>query len=164
MAEQRIVSLLPSTTEIACALGARDTLVGRSHECDYPPGVEALPACTRPKFDDGTSREIDDRVKDLVRRGLSVYDVDAELLRKLYSAKKTRRETLAQKKKTLLGNIEAALKTAGAVRHHREGVAQSGWVLLDYGDVIVHLFGEDERDFYDIEGAWSQAVEVVRLQ
>ncbi len=83
MAEQRIVSLLPSTTEIACALGARDALVGRSHECDYPPGVEALPACTRPKFDDGTSREIDDRVKDLVRRGLSVYDVDAERLRKL---------------------------------------------------------------------------------
>ena len=64
----------------------------------------------------------------------------------------------------LTEDIEAALKKAGAVRHHREGVAQSGWVLLDYGDVIVHLFGEDERDFYDIEGAWSRAVEVVRIQ
>ena len=83
MGEPRIVSLLPSTTEIACALGFRDALVGRSHECDNPPGVETLPACTSAKFGDGTSREIDDRVKDLVRRGLSVYDVDAERLREL---------------------------------------------------------------------------------
>ena len=64
----------------------------------------------------------------------------------------------------LTEEIEAALKKAGAVRHHREGVAASGWVLLDYGDVIVHLFGQNEREFYDIEDAWSQAVEVVRIQ
>jgi iron complex transport system substrate-binding protein len=83
VAEPRIVSLLPSTTEIACALGFRDALVGRSHECDHPPGVESLPACTAPRFDDGRSGEIDDRVKDLVRRGLSVYDVDTERLRAL---------------------------------------------------------------------------------
>ena len=83
MGEPRIVSLLPSTTEMTCALGLRDALVGRSHECDYPAGVETLPACTRAKVGDGTSREIDDRVKDLVHRGLSVYDVDAERLREL---------------------------------------------------------------------------------
>lgn len=83
MSEQRIVSLLPSATEIACALGLRDALVGRSHECDFPPGVEALPVCTRSRVADGPSRAIDDRVRDLVARGLSVYDVDAELLRRL---------------------------------------------------------------------------------
>ena len=84
MAPHRIVSLLPSTTEIACALGFEDELVGRSHECDYPSSVVGLPVCTAPRFDvEGSSRQIDDRVVDLVRRGLSVYDVDAEKLREL---------------------------------------------------------------------------------
>ena len=80
----RIVSLLPSLTEIACALGLRERLVGRSHECDYPPGVAELPVCTEPKFEvTGTSGEIDERVRALVRDGLSVYRVDPERLRAL---------------------------------------------------------------------------------
>jgi iron complex transport system substrate-binding protein len=80
----RIVSLLPSTTEIACALGFREALVGRSHECDFPPGVEALPVCTEPKLDpEATSRAIDDAVKRFVRDGLSIYRVDPEQLRTL---------------------------------------------------------------------------------
>jgi iron complex transport system substrate-binding protein len=81
---ERIASLLPSTTEIVCALGQGSALVGRSHECDYPPEVAALPALTEPKLDArATSRAIDDRVKELVRDGLSVYRVDAERLRAL---------------------------------------------------------------------------------
>jgi iron complex transport system substrate-binding protein len=78
---QRIVSLLPSTTEIVCALGKKDNLVGRSHECDYPASVEKLPSCTEPKFEpDGTSYQIDQRVKALLQDGLSVYRVDSEVL------------------------------------------------------------------------------------
>jgi iron complex transport system substrate-binding protein len=81
---ERIVSLLPSLTEIACALGLRERLVGRSHECDFPPDVRALPACTEPKFAvEGLSGEIDARVRELVQRGLSVYRVDPERLRAL---------------------------------------------------------------------------------
>lgn len=77
----RILSLLPSTTEIVCALGMKENLVGRSHECDYPASVEKLPACTEPKFKpDGTSYQIDQRVKALLQEGLSVYRVDADLL------------------------------------------------------------------------------------
>ena len=80
----RIVSLLCSATEIVSALGFRENLVGRSHECDYPPGVETLPPCTEPKFDlDGTSGQIDDRVRELVRNGLSPYQVDDARLRSL---------------------------------------------------------------------------------
>lgn len=80
----RIVSLLPSTTEIVAALGLQDNLVGRSHECDYPAGVNQLPAITKPKYPDGgNSRETDDRVKELLRRGLSVYEVDEIALRDL---------------------------------------------------------------------------------
>jgi len=81
---ERIVSLLPSLTEVACALGLRQRLVGRSHECDHPPGVEELPVCTEPKLDvTGASGEVDARVRALVRDGLSVYRVDPEALRAL---------------------------------------------------------------------------------
>lgn len=77
----RIVSLLPSTTEIVCALGMKSNLVGRSHECDYPASVKELPACTEPKFEaDGTSYQVDQRVKALLQDGLSVYRVDADVL------------------------------------------------------------------------------------
>lgn len=80
----RIVSLLPSATEIAAALGLEANLVGRSHECDFPPSVAALPVCTSTKLEKGlSSRAIEDRVKAIVESGLSVYDVDATLLRAL---------------------------------------------------------------------------------
>jgi len=80
----RIVTLLPSATEIVCALGFGDELVGRSHECDFPAGVERLPALTEPKFKvEGTSAEIDERVKRIVGDALSVYRVDAARLREL---------------------------------------------------------------------------------
>lgn len=80
----RIVSLISSATEIVCALGMRDRLVGRSHECDYPPSVAELPVCTEPKFAiDGTSVDIDQRVKRILQNATSVYRVHAEVLREL---------------------------------------------------------------------------------
>ena len=85
----RIVSLLPSATEIICALGAGDDLVGRSHECDFPPEVERLPALTRPRFiPAASSAEIDRQVRQLAREAraqdaLGVYAIDTDLLRQL---------------------------------------------------------------------------------
>jgi iron complex transport system substrate-binding protein len=80
----RIVSLIASATEIVCALGLRDQMVGRSHECDYPEGIAALPQCTSPKFKlDGSSYDIDQRVKAVLQESLSVYKVDAQLLESL---------------------------------------------------------------------------------
>ncbi len=77
----RIVSLIASSTEIVSALGFRADLVGRSHECDFPEGVRALPVCTEPKFNvEGTSYEIDERVKAILQEGLSVYRVHADVL------------------------------------------------------------------------------------
>ncbi|MCS6836855.1 MAG: cobalamin-binding protein [Anaerolineae bacterium] len=80
----RIASLLPSSTEIVCALGFEAALVARSHECDYPASVRALPPVTAPKFDpDGRSYEIDQRVKAILQEATSVYRIDADLLKTL---------------------------------------------------------------------------------
>jgi iron complex transport system substrate-binding protein len=80
----RVVSLIASATEIVCALGLEDQLVGRSHECDFPPSVRRLPVCTAPKFDvHGSSREIDGRVKSVLQDATSVYRVDEGLLQRL---------------------------------------------------------------------------------
>lgn len=80
-----IVSLLPGATEIVCALGLRESLVGRSHECDFPPGVEALPVCSRPRLDPSASAaSIDGAVRSLVSQGLSVFEVDADQLQALH--------------------------------------------------------------------------------
>jgi iron complex transport system substrate-binding protein len=76
-----VVSLLASGTEIVCALGCGESLVGRSHECDQPPWVKRLPAVTAPRFDTGSgSREIDRSVRGLLSQALSVYLVDHEKL------------------------------------------------------------------------------------
>jgi len=60
--------------------------------------------------------------------------------------------------------IEKVLKAEGERPIHREGSADSGWVLLDYGDVIVHTFAPTERDFYNLEELWSGAKTLVRIQ
>ena len=90
MRDLRIVSLLPSATEIVCALGLRDALVARSHECDFPAGVADLPFCTRPRFEigDGSSRGIDAAVRSLAAEAraadaLGVYEIDLDQLRGL---------------------------------------------------------------------------------
>lgn len=74
--KKRVVSLLPSATEIVAALGCADWLVGRSHECDHPAGIDSLPVCTRPRLDlCGSSAEIDRKVKDALADATSVYEV-----------------------------------------------------------------------------------------
>jgi iron complex transport system substrate-binding protein len=84
MESHRIVSLIASATEMVCALGLEDQLVGRSHECDFPDSVRRLPQLTSPKFEvEGTSYEIDQRVKAIVEGALGVYRVDADMLERL---------------------------------------------------------------------------------
>jgi len=84
-AAKRIVSFLPSATEIACALGLEDHLVGITHECDYPPSVTAKPVVVRSAVpvEKMSEAEIDKAVSERVREGLSVYQVDEVLLRQL---------------------------------------------------------------------------------
>jgi len=81
---ERIISLLPSSTEIICSLGLRGRLVGVSHECDFPADVVGLPILTAPKLNPhGTSAAIDARVREIVREGLSVYRINTDTLQAL---------------------------------------------------------------------------------
>lgn len=56
------------------------------------------------------------------------------------------------------------LKRKGILPHHYEGTVDSGWLLLDFSDVIVHIFAPDEREQYQLDKLWSQAIPVVRIQ
>jgi ribosome-associated protein len=60
-------------------------------------------------------------------------------------------------------DITRAMKEAGVSRFHREGTLGSGWILLDFSDIIVHIFGPEEREFYGLERLWGRAQQVVRI-
>ena len=60
-------------------------------------------------------------------------------------------------------DIVKALKDSGVPLHRKEGSARAGWILLDYSDVIVHLFGAEQREFYSLDQLWSGAAQVVRV-
>jgi len=84
MNRPRIVSLLPSATEIACALGFAHDLVGISHECDFPAELRGTPVLTSSRVGNGaSSHEIDAAVRALVGSALSIYEVDQPRLAEL---------------------------------------------------------------------------------
>jgi len=82
---ERIVSLLPSATEIVCALGREDRLVGISHSCDYPPSIANLPRFSRPRanLEGLSSGEIDAAIRAAMRDYGSVYEIDVTGIREL---------------------------------------------------------------------------------
>ena len=80
----RIVSLIPSGTEILAALGLTDAIVGRSHECDYPPEIKDRPVCTQARLNsEATSAQINNDVKDLLQSALSIYQIKTDVLESL---------------------------------------------------------------------------------
>ena len=66
--------------------------------------------------------------------------------------------------KTIYEEVEHAMKREGVLPHHHEGTLDSGWLLIDFGDVIVHIFAAFEREFYNLDELWSKATTVVRIQ
>ena len=82
--KKKIVTLIPSATEIVAFLGQKKFIIGKSHECDYPKDLENVPKLTSPKIDvDGTSSQIHKQINIILEKSLSVYKVDIEKLRQL---------------------------------------------------------------------------------
>ncbi|WP_373526743.1 cobalamin-binding protein [Nostoc sp.] len=80
----RIVSLIPSGTEILAVLGLVDAIVGRSHECDYPPEIQNRPICTQARLNsNASSSEINDEVNKLLQSALSIYQIKTDVLEQL---------------------------------------------------------------------------------
>jgi iron complex transport system substrate-binding protein len=84
MSYKRVISLLPSATEMMFVLNAENLLVARSHECDFPEQVTSIPVCTSSKIPaEANSAEIDRIVKEKVWNALSLYDINIEMLKEL---------------------------------------------------------------------------------
>ena len=66
--------------------------------------------------------------------------------------------------RTIYDEVEHALKREGILPHHCEGTLDSGWLLLDFRDVIVHIFAPSEREYYQLDKLWSKAIPVLRIQ
>jgi len=82
--KKKIVTLIPSATEIVAFLGEKQFIVGRSHECDYPQDLNKTPKLTSAKIDvDGTSGQIHQQINTILEKSLSVYEVDIKKLKKL---------------------------------------------------------------------------------
>ena len=64
----------------------------------------------------------------------------------------------------LVDDIALQLKNEGIHIGHKEGTSESGWVLLDYGDVIIHVFSPEEREYYRLEELWREAIPLVQVQ
>ena len=80
----RIVSLIPGGTEILATLGLVDAIVGRSHECDYPPEIQNRPICTQARLNsNASSSQINDEVNNLLQSALSIYEIKTDVLEQL---------------------------------------------------------------------------------
>lgn len=65
---------------------------------------------------------------------------------------------------TIYDEVGHRLKHAGIMPNHREGTIDSGWLLLDFGDVIIHIFSPVEREYYRLDELWGEAKPVLRIQ
>ena len=137
---QRIVSMLASGTELVCALGLGDKLVGRSHECDHPAWVKRLPEVSHPTFDiGGSSRDIDERVRQRLRAGQPLYEVEEALLTELAPdvlITQTHCEVCAVSPADLVHNVSAALQRRQVVALSTGTLAAILQGFLDVASVL----------------------------
>jgi len=148
----RIVSLIASATEIVHALELTPFQVGRSHECDFPPGTQTLPICTAPSFPvEGSSAEIDARVKSQVANALAVYRVFEDVLDRLQPTHVIT-QTQCRVCAVSLEDVERAL--AGSVSSRPKLIALEPNALRDIWD--------DIRRVAVACGVESKGIEVVK--
>jgi ribosome-associated protein len=66
--------------------------------------------------------------------------------------------------RAIFDDVEHSLKKQGVLPRHYEGSLDSGWLLIDFGDVVIHIFAPLEREYYQLDGLWSKAIPVLRIQ
>ena len=148
---KRIVTTLPSATEIVALLGLEDKLVGITHECDYPPSVRKKPTVLRSVFDSNrmTNREIDDSVMVRVENGEPIYEIDEALLRSLEPDLIITQElcevcaTPLRQVSTIIARLESTPQVLSLAPHH-------------LGDVLCNILRVGEAT-----GTLSRAKEIV---
>ena len=107
----RIVSLLPSATEILAALGLTECVVGRSHECDYPPEIQTRPICTTARLNiEKPSAQIDADVQTLLQATLSIYEIKLDVLEQLKPT-----HIITQRQMTITHSLTRSIATVLAV-------------------------------------------------
>lgn len=170
MDKKKIVSLLPSATEIICALGLQDSLVGRSHECDYPESVKELPICSDAKFISGNnSNAINQQVKQILSDALSIYTINNEVIKNLnpdfiitqnqcnvcavsLTDVETQMQTWAGSKTQLIAlspnNLEDVFKDIKTIANYF-GVENEGQVLLESLEERIDLVKHKLKFFPD---------------
>lgn len=108
------------------------------------------------------ARRIVDSIADQKGENILLLDIrDVSLLADYFVIAST---TSDRQAKAILDEVREKVKQDTDARLlHVEGEASTGWVLMDYGDVVVHLFSEEMRRYYDLEGLWQEGRTVVRM-
>ncbi len=170
--KMRIVSLLPSATEIICALGLKDHLVAVSHECDYPPALSKLPRITSSIIPRGlTALEIDTAVNQALATGQALYQVDGDLLREL-EPDLIVTQGICDVCAVNQGTVEASLKLLPDVVQQStrlvtlsgktfEGILRDIRLLAQAADVVADALVEEAR--YAWEALARQSTEALLL-
>ncbi len=70
----------------------------------------------------------------------------------------------ARQMSAVVQELEIEMKSKGINKYRKEGAADSGWMVVDFADIIVHLFGKDEREYYALEDIWSEGQRLLRIQ
>tara|TARA_B100001146_G_scaffold65991_1_gene58489 strand:+ start:285 stop:659 length:375 start_codon:yes stop_codon:yes gene_type:complete len=70
----------------------------------------------------------------------------------------------ARQMSAVVQELEIEMKSKGINKYRKEGTADSGWMVVDFADIIVHLFGKDEREYYSLDDIWSEGQRLLRIQ
>lgn len=142
----RIVSLLPGATEILAALGLTEVIVGRSHECDYPPEIQSRPVCTSARINSAaSSATIHQDINELLQSALSIYQIETKVLEQLQP---THIVTQDQCDVCAVSLKEVELALATLTQIHPQIISLKPNVLADVLadiDTIANTVGVDSR-------------------